>query len=273
MNETKVESVEAFVASVRALDSGWCFRGHRDATWELTSTLERVFPRGRWHAGLAERLELVAMQKFQTRMPHYVARDVLPQSRLAWLATMQHHGVPTRLLDFTESPLVALFFALPAPSRPSAFSVWAANFRDINKATCSRLKVEKDWFQMNRNRFFEEQFEKHDSPQVILTDPDISNFRLERQKGLFMATNSAGHRVIEVLPNDPAILRKFTLGPELVEDARHLLHMAAIDGSRLFGDLDGFSRDIATYLEWQVSRASAHAVAPSDTEPGPAGAP
>lgn len=254
MISTRVESVEALVAEVGKLDSGWCFRGHRCADWSLTTTLERLFPQGRWHPGLAVTLERIALNQFQTRMPHYVARDVVPRDRLSWLATMQHHGVPTRMLDVTESPLVALFFALPPPSHTCDFAVWAVNFREINKSTCAALKVNYRDFQVRRGAFFENEFEGHGEPQIILTDPDVSNFRLERQKGFFIATNSAAHRICDVLKEDSNLIHKFTLPGSCADGARKLLIMAAIDHSRVFGDLDGLSRDIATDLEWRVHR-------------------
>src|SRR5216684_3693164 len=42
-----------------------------------------------------------------------------------WLALMQHHGAPTRLLDFTWSPYVAAFFALERATSDAA--IWAIN--------------------------------------------------------------------------------------------------------------------------------------------------
>ena len=49
---------------------------------------------------------------FKRKAHHFLSAGPLPDDDFEWLALMQHHGAPTRLLDFTWSPYVAAFFAL-----------------------------------------------------------------------------------------------------------------------------------------------------------------
>lgn len=110
----------------------WVFRGHASSDRLLKPSLEWVSERKStsWAA-----LELMFLAEFQARAPQYVDRRDLPPTteRLAWLALMQHYGVPTRLLDFTYSPYVALYFALrnfrqaSAPAKVRHANVLAIN--------------------------------------------------------------------------------------------------------------------------------------------------
>ncbi len=83
-------------------DEAVWFRGHSRSTYKLLPSLARD-PRA------LERESLLSKRFKQNAYPF---RQSPPQSEWEWLFLMQHFGIPTRLLDWTESPLVALYFAV-----------------------------------------------------------------------------------------------------------------------------------------------------------------
>lgn len=93
-------------------DDAWgpWFRGHTMAEWTLLPTLYRDYKQDR-----RRDLEDQIREEFTARAP--VLCEYLPAANGAtaeweWYFTMQHFGTPTRLLDWTEGALIALFFAL-----------------------------------------------------------------------------------------------------------------------------------------------------------------
>ena len=105
----------------------WVFRGHDHAEWPLQTSLEREF------AGpLARDAERSTLWQFVRRAPQLLPPHLIPHDSdaAAWLGLIQHYGGPTRLLDVTRSPYIALFFAFE-PSGEGERVVWA-----INDASC-----------------------------------------------------------------------------------------------------------------------------------------
>src|SRR6201991_5355032 len=124
METTVISSWGSFVDLCSELD-GWAFRGQQDARWHLQSSLSRyllayVADRAEWHAREAR-----AIRIFRRKAHNYLANPELLNDDLRCLGLMQHHGAPTRLLDFTKSPYVAAFFALERAIGESA--VYAVN--------------------------------------------------------------------------------------------------------------------------------------------------
>jgi hypothetical protein len=113
------------IVALHPEDSMDVYRGHSDSDWELDTAIRRTKLKFNEHAGGHDFLyaERASLRTFKSRA-HFYLDDLPDQSDLvSWLSVMQHHGTPTRLLDFTRSFYVALFFA--ATEATSDFCVWA----------------------------------------------------------------------------------------------------------------------------------------------------
>jgi hypothetical protein len=101
----------------------WVFRGHDRAEWSLQTSLEREFAGDR-----ARDAERSTLWQFVRRAPQLLPPHLIPHDTdaAAWLGLIQHYGGPTRFLDVTRSPYIALFFAFE-PNGETDRVVWAIN--------------------------------------------------------------------------------------------------------------------------------------------------
>ena len=117
----------------------WVFRGHYNATWPLQTSLERA-TKDHTDWVIVFRSEERAISDFRN-----LTRLLLPQveRRIDSLAAMQHYGVPTRLLDFSRSFFIALFFAYEKGKNKQSdqHALWAIN---MDKAL-RQSAVINDW--------------------------------------------------------------------------------------------------------------------------------
>lgn len=104
----------------------WVFRGQQDTRWDLKPSLERSACD---RVGLAPTampdIEAYLIMRFQRNLHRFQARVPASDDHLEWLALMQHHGAPTRLLDWTYSCYIALFFALELAPLDTTCAIWA----------------------------------------------------------------------------------------------------------------------------------------------------
>jgi len=120
--EASLTTWPAITEAVEYLTTGWVFRGHERVEWTLKTSIERqlAVPRGM--------REMNMLHHFENRAEHWLPSHLVPSgvdfNSIAWLGLIQHYGGPTRLLDVTKSPYVALYFALEAPGEHDRV-VWA----------------------------------------------------------------------------------------------------------------------------------------------------
>lgn len=132
-----LERLESFPAPNLAFDdegdlaeTAWIFRGVRDAEFKLEPSIERSADMAHeWAA-----LEVSVSAEFKARAHNFLSTPA-SDDELGWLALMQHYEVPTRLLDFTFSPFVALFFAVRNTSHksPKPSRIWAINAQAVKR--------------------------------------------------------------------------------------------------------------------------------------------
>lgn len=123
---------EEFEAALRTLCGGSVpgnvlFRGASRSSYDLRPSFARFLDLDPFdHRTVAYAKELEAFQQFKREARHFFEPSLYAELREArnpiqWLTLMQHHGGPTRLLDWTLSPYIALYFAVE--SRPDCDGV------------------------------------------------------------------------------------------------------------------------------------------------------
>ena len=118
--EIRINSVAEFIQKIVQLDkeegTQIFYRGHADRDWELLPSIFRT-PNG------VEKEHLL----FRDMVAHEPQSFLGCQSTLDHLVQMQHYGLPTRLLDVTANPLVALYFACEQVDNDVSAGVWAGS--------------------------------------------------------------------------------------------------------------------------------------------------
>ena len=111
------------------LDGQLWYRGHANATWPLVPSAHRR------HAVL----EAQFAQHFRLRAPSLAPNCPAHADHVAWLPLMQHYGLPTRLLDWTESILVATYFAIADNASAGAGAIWMLAPGTLNRQSIGYL--------------------------------------------------------------------------------------------------------------------------------------
>lgn len=126
---TLSDLVEAAHIAERRLGGQVWFRGHAQGDWKLVPSAHRRHPV----------LESQFAHHFRLRAPSLDTNCPGHKDYVSWLPLMQHYGLPTRLLDWTESLLVAAFFAIPPKPITSSSAIWLLAPGHLNEQSIGYL--------------------------------------------------------------------------------------------------------------------------------------
>jgi hypothetical protein len=247
---------ESWNPSLGRFRSPFAFRGHPSSSDDLSSGLLRLA------AGRPDvaRLELHLLRNFRKYAYGQSGTDTVWH----WLALGQHRGLPTRLVDWTYSPLVALHFAtssLDLMNRDGV--VWAINFVEANRFLPRRLKrilalEGSDTATVEMLGAFGSlrQFDRLGrQPFVIFLEPPSLDPRIVNQFALFSLMSSPRARLDQWLRDHPALVRRITIPAAAKWEIRDKLDQANINERVLFPGLDGLSRWLTRYY-WPKPESS-----------------
>jgi hypothetical protein len=250
-----IQSWSEFVGIIQSWQGfrNWCFRGQADARWSLRCSLARHIEISKV-CEQAWELQETRIRRIFRRKSHLFLDDIPENDELEWLALMQHHGAPTRLLDFTWSPYVAAFFALERATGDAA--IWAINLPllwkihdghridgvKVTKADPRKREAFGKYYLPNRHRF------------VWQGDPFRMPQRVVAQSGTFLVSSHLGMTVEEILAGYPGpgeLLIQFVLQTsQLRAEAMASLYSMNITQATLFPGLDGLARSMAYEFEY-----------------------
>jgi hypothetical protein len=234
----------------------WAFRGQENADWSLVSSLTRYLRDFRIHPDVWLKQETRINRIFRRKAHLFLDHVPEENDHLQWQALMQHHGAPTRLLDFTWSAYVAAFFALERAIQDAA--VWALNppliVNQLQERTALADPIANEMTGQWINQHYEEYFEARKLPFLMIGEPHVMNRRLVAQSGTFAIPGTIDRTFDEIVSDYPQpenTLIKFVFETAAVRDeAMSELYQMNITNFTLFPGIDGLARSLSYELEY-----------------------
>ena len=241
------------------------YRGHSNASWELETSIRRSKLKYYKHSDGHDILfaERASLKTFKSRAHFYL--DDLPENSdfVSWLSLMQHHGTPTRLLDFTHSIYVSLYFA--ATEATTDFCIWEiSDFWLRGEGTAFSLKYDCDSRNglrygelqsimkaankaLSHNAFGGDEDDFNDQG-VLYIELEKQNPRLAIQQGCFLMPVTLGDSFLDNMKSfnfrEYPVVTKYIFESKMRDEVLRHLRSMNITAETLFPGIDGFARSL-----------------------------
>ena len=224
--------------------SSYVYRGLENKDYELSSTLNRL---GESH------LEKHLLRNFRKYSHKQIKSEY--KSIWNWLALAQHHGLPTRLLDWTYSPYVALHFTTADFTRYNEDgAIWAVNYVDSKRYLPDQLSliIEREGSHIFTAEMLERavrslpelgQLKREDF--ALFFEPPSIDDRIVNQYAVFSMMSNPNALISKWLPEREVRYFKIIIPASLKWEIRDKLDQSNINERVLFPGLDG----LATWLK------------------------
>jgi len=238
-----LDSISKYENTIK-LHPNFLFRGQSDESWALEPSFTRIVNTHKLTRDKAIQLERECINKFSIS-----AKNILPLKNtisllthdgsidfMGWMTIMQHFSAPTRNLDWSSSPWVALYFACSDLTEKDAV-LWIADFRKVTDF------YEKD---IKDNHFSDLMINSSSPEALVFTMSHNSNERIEAQQSRFSVSLNplSDHKeLIEAAGG----LKKIIISHDLKSEILKELNKMNITANTLFPGIDGLGKSIIEY--------------------------
>lgn len=228
----QVDSVVSFLDEIETHKSAMMFRGHSNSDWKLLPSIARLDPSLSpiKHDNGWQGIENNLLGEFKRYASMHLKQE--PKSKLEWMIQAQHHGLPTRLLDWSTNPLKALYFAVENTKyddvdgkvfvfTPRMWSTSEQSISNIEKTNC-----------------------------IDVFYPVVINDRVLAQEGCFILfPQREDHDEFKPLEEgfstqDAVGMSSIIVKKEIKPIIRKQLEKLGVNDMTMFPDLDGISKNI-----------------------------
>ena len=218
------------------------YRGLSESSYLLETTLIRL-------GGPFARLEQHLLRNFRK----YAHRNVVARDSFwHWLSMAQHHGLPTRLLDWTHSPLVAVHFATANTEKfDQDGAVWCIDYERTHLLLPEPMlrKLQGEGANTFTTELLAEAVSSLDEldqmsvrPYLLFFEPPSIDDRIVNQYALFSVVSNPTLGLEDWIAEHPDLCRKIVIPASLKWEIRDKLDQCNITERVLFPGLDGLSR-------------------------------
>jgi hypothetical protein len=252
------------------------FRGHRKACWDLSSSFEREYNKYPI-SQMIDGAEQYSINFFKKRA-HLYEIGIKKDSNLPdIISSMQHHGCPTRLLDFTESFYIATYFAVNDPNEKGKYSIWALN-NPVLKSKAKEMAASYFGSKVDADLQLKELVYKllAIKPMGVLpVEVETISRRMSSQQGVLLAQTNIRMsfisnlcEMLSIKQNPEALsldefkiintniinsiyIIKFNFSDQYIQSVRNELLNFNLTSENLFPDLNGLAKSAVEHLFWQ----------------------
>ncbi len=217
MKEIRIESSKEFLDKLEELKSSraWAFRGQSNSNWKLLPKSGREeFSLRYKEPDITEKRIFESWKRYAV---HYT--KVVPSDEWDWLSLAQHHGLATRLLDWTKNPLSAAFFAVDS--------------KEMEDSAIYGFKINASEIVENENPF--------EVKKLKVYYPRGLSARVISQRGIFTISGRPSEPIESQLKDR---LHKFVISKDAKSDIKELLNLFNINTLSIYQDLDNLSKHL-----------------------------
>ncbi len=271
-NEIKLnEVIEEFNRYCSNKSKTYIFRGQRDSNWSLESSFDRTIKsysemyQQKHNKSDNYSLELKIINKFIRHGQNLIDQKINFENYLDVISLMQHYGAPSRLIDWSYSFYIALFFAFDDAEKDHP-AVFAFDSYDLNNTVKKLYKDSEKTIELLDSLKNYEENKKHQNafkellkinfqqPYIYGVNPFYLNERLSIQQGLFLFQGDISKNFEENYngfikqTSNAKKIKKYKINIKLKPYILRMLNRMNINSRSLFPGIEGYARSFKDLL-------------------------